>query len=145
MYIIFTYIYIYIYIHIINLSFLPLVVHHSGKFSSEDVKRKTFSSRVNETEKPFKDSLGYPSNPLHHVHIHWIRVLKIAVEIAMNSCTLLQLEPVTINTWFKVPWESKALCKVQLFHYKKRNWRSLQMLHTFTFHSNDTASLGHCD
>ena len=25
---------------------------------------KTFSSRVNETEKPFKAGLGYPSNPL---------------------------------------------------------------------------------
>ena len=26
---------------------------------------KTFSNRVNETEKPFKDSIGYPSNPLN--------------------------------------------------------------------------------
>ena len=31
------------------------------------------------------------------VRIRRIRVLKIAVEIAMNSCTLLQFEPVTIN------------------------------------------------
>ena len=28
-------------------------------------RKKTFSSRVNETEKTFKDSLGYPSNPLN--------------------------------------------------------------------------------
>ena len=28
-------------------------------------RNKTFSSRVSETEEPFKDILGYPSNPLN--------------------------------------------------------------------------------
>ena len=44
------------------------MVHRSAKYNSEDnllEDEKTFSSRVNETEKPFKDSLGYPSNPLN--------------------------------------------------------------------------------
>ena len=44
------------------------MVHHSAKYNSEDnllEGYKTFSSRVNETAKPFKDSLGYPSNPLN--------------------------------------------------------------------------------
>ena len=42
------------------------MVHHSVKYNSEDnllEDKKTFSSKVNETEKPFKDNLGYPSNP----------------------------------------------------------------------------------
>ena len=37
------------------------MIHPSAEYSLE----KTFSSRVNETEKPFKDSLGYPLNPLN--------------------------------------------------------------------------------
>ena len=51
----------------INLSYL-IVVYHSAKYNSEEnlqEDKKTFSSRVNETEKLFKDSLGYPSNPLN--------------------------------------------------------------------------------
>ena len=43
------------------------MVDHSAKYNPEDnllEDKKTFRSRVNETEKPFKDSLGYPSNPL---------------------------------------------------------------------------------
>ena len=46
------------------------MVHPSPKNSSEaseanlaENKNKTFSSRVSETERPFKNSLGYPSNP----------------------------------------------------------------------------------
>ena len=38
------------------------VVHHSAKCKSEDnllEDKKTFRSKVNETEKRFKDSLGY--------------------------------------------------------------------------------------
>ena len=44
------------------------VVHYSAKYNSEDnllEDKKIFSSKVNKTEKPFKDSLGYPSNPLN--------------------------------------------------------------------------------
>ena len=45
------------------------MVHPSGKYNSEVIKLsrsyKVFSSRLNETEKPFKDSLDYPSNPLN--------------------------------------------------------------------------------
>ena len=42
------------------------MAHPSGKYSSEDnLKCKTFSSRVNETEEPFNNSLDYPSNPLN--------------------------------------------------------------------------------
>ena len=51
----------------INLSYL-IVVYHSAKYNSEEnlqEDKKTFSSRVNETEKLFKDSLGYPPNPLN--------------------------------------------------------------------------------
>ena len=33
---IYIYIYMYIYVYIMNLFFLPLVVHPSGKYSSED-------------------------------------------------------------------------------------------------------------
>ena len=32
----YVYIYMYIYVYIMNLFFLPLVVHPSGKYSSED-------------------------------------------------------------------------------------------------------------
>ena len=42
------------------------MVHHSAKYNSEDnllEDKKILSSKVNETEKPFKDSLNYPSNP----------------------------------------------------------------------------------
>ena len=31
-------------------------------------RNKTFSSRVSETEEPFKDILGYPSNPLNSLN-----------------------------------------------------------------------------
>ena len=44
------------------------MVHHSAKYNSEDnllEDKKILSSKVNETEKPFKDSLNYPSNPLN--------------------------------------------------------------------------------
>ena len=42
------------------------MVHYSAKYNSEDnllEDKNTFRSRVNETKKPFKDRLGYPSNP----------------------------------------------------------------------------------
>ena len=42
------------------------MVHHSAKYNSEDnllEDKKILRSKVNETEKPFKDSLNYPSNP----------------------------------------------------------------------------------
>ena len=44
------------------------MVHHSAKYNSEDnllEDKKILSNKVNETEKPFKDSLNYPSNPLN--------------------------------------------------------------------------------
>ena len=42
------------------------MVHPSAKYNSEDnlVWCQTFTSRVNETEEPFKDSLDYQWNPL---------------------------------------------------------------------------------
>ena len=41
------------------------MVHPSAKYNSEDNLLEDVKpfSRVNQTEKPFKDSLGYPSNP----------------------------------------------------------------------------------
>ena len=44
------------------------MVHHSAKYNSKNnllEDKKIFSSKINETEKPFKDSLGYPPNPLN--------------------------------------------------------------------------------
>ena len=45
------------------------MVHPSGKYSLEDNLAENVkplvADRVNETEKPFKDSLGYPSNFLN--------------------------------------------------------------------------------
>ena len=71
------------------------MVHHSAKYNSEDnllEDKKIFSSKVNKTEKPFKDSLGYPRR-IHWIrcirqirwvrHIRRIRVLKTAQE---NTC-----------------------------------------------------------
>ena len=83
------------------------MVTPSAKYSSKASEanlaeniNKNFSSRVNETEKPFKHGLGYSPNPLnpfnllnqsnspriHRVRVHITRIclLKIAVQITIT-------------------------------------------------------------
>ena len=62
------------------------MVHPSAKYSSEDNLAENVKPLAAESTK---------LRSLIRVRIRRIRVLKI--EIAMNSCTLLQFEPVAIN------------------------------------------------